>query len=310
MADWWARAFGLIGIAISLAGLVLNVIKYRHDRPRLGITAKVATVYGLGEDRSGVAAGIVATITNDGGADIRINRVSVSGGQLSGSLLTGPTTPLDLTARGGSSTWVFDYSGMSQQLGELIRTEMHSTDPVKVQVVVRSGSRDLTPKHAYVYVNPPGDSTYRPEHVTFGRRYRDWRRTWSKPVPMLDPYVKFTAADFEARQSLLTISNRFRRRAAPSELVLTVKHSDDSREIVSSHPAINVPAVPGHKSVEVAVPFIDDANKPAAATYEWVLRTHRGFGGQAGRATLLSEVPHLGEQLRQLPDATLDRRDP
>lgn len=306
VADWWARAFGLIGIAIAFAGFVLNYVKYRHDRPRLRTTAQIASV--LSENRE-LWPSVVVSITNDGGADVRINRVSLGGGQLVGHLLQGPTMPFDLKARGGRSVWVFDYADMRDQLSELIRTQMHRDAPVRVQTSVRIGSQVLTPGQAAVYINPPGDHTYIPPPRSWRRRYRDWRREWSRPIPTLDPVVKYTVEDLEARQSLLTISNRLRRAAAPSELVLTVKHADDTREPVVGHPPIAVPRVPGRGHVEVAVPFVDDANTLPGVEFEWALRTQDGFGGQTASATVLSDVSSLREQVGQLRFMSLDRRD-
>lgn len=296
--DWWARAFGLIGIAVSIAGLAIGYAQYRHSRPRLRITAQNSIVLGLGEDRRQMRSCVVVTVANDGGVDVRINSVDLSGpGGLNGDLVSGPDLPIDLSAHGGSSTWLFDYHALRKQLGERIRTEMSEGAPARVQAVVRTGSKVLAPAAAAVYVNPPGVSTHHPEKVSVRRRFSGWRRTWSRPVPRLGPNTLVSPTSFGERQSILTVSNGYRRTAEPCALVLTVKHADGTRAPIPGRPAIDVPRIRGRQSVEVAVPFVDGSAAEPGDEFDWILKTHAGFGTQPAGATLLADVQQLKGRL-------------
>ncbi len=291
--DWWARAFGLIGIAISLAGLTISYAQYRHSRPRMKIAAKTSLVTGLADSRREMRSCVVVTVANDGGADVRINSVEVSGPGFDGPLIQGPDTPLVLSAHGGRSTWLFDYQAMRNQLGELVRTEMRENVPVQVQAVIRTGSKILAPGGATVYVNPPGVSTYHPGSISLRRRYREWRRTWSRAVPSLEFMTRVTLASLEERQSVLTISNRYRRTSDPCALQLTVKYADGARSPVATQRELDVPRIRGRRSIKFLVPFVDDSGASPGDEFDWMLRTHAGFGAQGAGATPLSEIPAL-----------------
>jgi hypothetical protein len=295
MADWWARAFGLIGIAISLATFVLKLAEYRRDRPRLTTT----TVVAIALDLNSRSCAIV-TIANDGGADVLIDSVQLYGGRLVGTLLRGPEKmPHELKAHGGRAQWYFDYVDLRQQLSELVSRAMtDGSTPVAVRTVIRRGSRSFTPRNGTVYVNPPGQ--YSPiRRKTRRERIRAWRRAWSRPVPTLDAYFKFTPEDFAARQYFLMVSNSNRRAAETSELVLMVTHADGTRQPAPGHPPIRVPRIRGRRSVEVPVPFVDGSNAGPGDELDWMLRTHNGFGIQPVRATLLADMPQLAPRMGQ-----------
>jgi hypothetical protein len=138
MADWWARAFGLIGIAISLATFVLKLAEYRRDRPRLTTT----TVVAIALDLNSRSCAIV-TIANDGGADALIDSVQLYGGRLVGTLLRGPEKmPHELKAHGGRAQWYVVYADLRQQLSELVSRAMaDGSTPVAVRTIIRRGSR-------------------------------------------------------------------------------------------------------------------------------------------------------------------------
>jgi hypothetical protein len=268
MVDWWARVFGLVGIAISLA-------TYWHGRPHLKITTKSSIVFNLpgqGESHSC----IIVTIANNGGADVRVSSVSLIGGRLVGRLMRSPTMPVDIKARGGRASWCFDYWDLQAKLSDLVAKELaDNTTPVPVRATIRIGSRVRSPRRAVEYVNPPGVISYK-RRVTIAERARGWRRSWSRPVPALDGISMLTPDSFDARLQILNVSNGYRRTAAPTELVLTVKHADEKREVVAGYKPVPVPRIRGRRSAEIQVSFVDDSNAAPGDTFEWVLRTRRG----------------------------------
>jgi hypothetical protein len=305
--DWWARAFGLIGIVISLGGLAISAANYWHGRPRLKTTAQTSMVHGFGDQQDEWRPCVVVTITNDGGAEVLITNVQLQGRRLNGRLLKGPGASYELKARGGSASWYFDHADLRQQLSESVTKELaDNTQPVEVRPVIRIGRRVRSPRGAVIYVNPPGVIGDK-RRTSWRGRIDVWRREWSRPVPTLDPISMLTAEDFDARQSILVVSNRYRRTAAPSELVLTVKHADERREPLAGQPPMPVPRIRGRRSVNVRVPFIDDSNGAPDDQFEWFLRTREGFGGQPVAAALLSQRSHFAPQVEQL---RIIRHDP
>jgi hypothetical protein len=300
--DWWARAFGLIAIAISLS-------TYWHGRPHLKLTVGTGLVFGLPTEGE-MCACVTVTIANNGGAEVRVSDVNLIGsGLLVGKLIRGPKMPVEVKARGGRANWFFDYADMAQQLSD--RAAMSLADgiePVAVRASYRIGARVRSPRSAVAYINPPHATSSR-HRTTLRHRAIGWCRSWSRPVPTLDAFALLKRDRFGARIQTLNVSNRFRRAAPSSELVLVVKHPDGKREVVAHYKSVPVPRIRGKRSIEVDVSFVDDSKATAGDAFQWVLKTRDGYGGQAVSANLLSEIPMLTVQMEEVKKREADRGD-
>ena len=306
---WLVNAgVAIVGAAATVAAAWFSYVAVRRQRPSLSVTANTGLVL-MSPDTGVLQPAVVVEVANDGGADAQINGVSLSGGQLVGQPLKGPKRPTVLRAHGGKAIWVFDFADLRAQLDEQVRTQLvQDLSPRKVQATVRTGSRVLAPDAAAIFVRPSGTHGSLDTDPA-GKRYRrllSWWRAWTRPGhAMIDPILAFTYEDVEAREVKVVVSNRYRRRAAPrSYLVLTVKHADGTRELVSGQPPIPVPRVPGLGSVKVGVPMIDYSTA-TGDEFTWVHKVRDAYRSSVPAVPLSARAKYM-DQFEETPRRSAD----
>lgn len=129
---------------------------------------------------------VIVTVTNDGGQLAHVNGVYLHGGGVVGRLTRGPVRRVEIGPRGDKRTWMFDYTGLREQLAEQARTEFRDPNaPMMIRATVHNGKNVL--RSNAVQVNPPGVAT---AHQTRRDRWRRFHQSWRRPYPM-NPWRSF-----------------------------------------------------------------------------------------------------------------------